>query len=530
MAKVLYTKEQLRPLGTLSNSLLTTIQLSGISVEPTKEGWEVEVLPNRPDLLSLEGFTRAIRALQGKEVPLEYPVKKSQYKVEVDANMKTIRPYTVCAVVKGLSFTSARLQQLIHVQEKIHHVLGRQRAKFALGIYPLDAIAFPIRFHAKKPADIAFTPLEAERAMTATEILTTHPTGKAYAHLLTGLSLYPVFSDATGRILSLPPLINSAETGRVTEQTTEVFIECSGFHLPSMHLALALLVTSLAEQGGAIYEVEVRYNTTTIRTPRLKPETYMFSLAHANTLLGTGIKESQLKTLCARSGLHYEKGKVSVPAWRADILHEVDIIQVVAAMYGYESITPIMPTISTTGEESAERILQRSLASTLVGAGYQEILTYHFITATEKELWHVPALAAEHAKTEYAFLRPSLLIPAIRTLHANKDVSYPHILFEIGTVVTATGTESTHLCMVSSPANVTQMKQLLDYLAKRFSCSYALEESEMKGSIEGRTATIMHNGKPVGVIGELHPGFLQKAGLKMPVAFCEIDIDFFEKK
>ena len=52
---------------------------------------------------------------------------------------------------------------------------------------------------------------------------------KDYAYLLEGKKKYPVFIDSAGKILSMPPIINSEETGRVTEKTKDVFIECSGF-------------------------------------------------------------------------------------------------------------------------------------------------------------------------------------------------------------------------------------------------------------------------------------------------------------
>ena len=72
--------------------------------------------------------------------------------------------------------------------------------------------------------------------MTALEILQYHPTGREYAHLLEGKKKFPIFVDSQGKILSMPPIINSHDTGKVTEQTRDVFIECSGFDLSLIHI------------------------------------------------------------------------------------------------------------------------------------------------------------------------------------------------------------------------------------------------------------------------------------------------------
>ena len=53
----------------------------------------------------------------------------------------------------------------------------------------------------------------------------------------------------------MPPVINSHLTGKITEETTDVFIECSGFDLNAQNELLNILVTALAEMGGKIYSM-----------------------------------------------------------------------------------------------------------------------------------------------------------------------------------------------------------------------------------------------------------------------------------
>src|SRR3989338_495979 len=185
----------------------------------------VEVFPNRPDMLSVQGFARAFSSFIGKNTGLlEYEVHPSKEKVIIEKSVHDVRPYTACAIVRGLHFDDEKIKEVIDIQEKLHITYGRNRKKIAIGIYPFEKIKMPITFTARKPEDIVFRPLGAEKEMDAKEILELHPTGKQYGHLLLGKKHYPVFLDATGKVLSLPPIINSHETGRITEKTQEVFI------------------------------------------------------------------------------------------------------------------------------------------------------------------------------------------------------------------------------------------------------------------------------------------------------------------
>ncbi|MCG8696673.1 MAG: hypothetical protein MI922_01360, partial [Bacteroidales bacterium] len=198
--------------------------------EVTSDSVEIEVFPNRPDLLSLENFARALNQFNGKKKMASFKVYEPEkdFEVVVERSVKSVRPHTVCAVVKGLKMTSEMIRNLVEVQEKLHGSIGRQRKKVAIGIYPLEEIKLPIRFVGLRDSEIKFLPLEGRREMSPRQILKSHPTGKEYAHLLKDTEVYPIFLDANDEVLSMPPIINSEKTGRVTEKTKDVFIECSG--------------------------------------------------------------------------------------------------------------------------------------------------------------------------------------------------------------------------------------------------------------------------------------------------------------
>ena len=135
------------------------------------------------------------------------------------------------------------------------------------------------------------------------------------------------------------------------------------------------------------------------------------------------------------------------------------------------------------------------------------------------------------SKTEYKLLRPNLTIPALRILSENKDNEYPQKIFEIGTVFSKDEKEesgikeSTNLVVSITPGNFTEIKQILDYLAKMLSTNFTLKESIKKDLIEGRTGEIFLNNKPIGYIGEVHPETLKGWNIKLPVSLFELRLD-----
>lgn len=537
MTTIKISKKEFEKQIKLSPENIEKIMLMGVPIAISGEEVELEILPNRPDLLSVQGFIRAFKAFLGKETGLKkYRIHSPEknFKVKIEPSVLEVRPYTACAIVKKLKFDDEKIKEIIDMQEKLHSTIGRNRKKAAIGIYPLEKINLPIIYEARKPNEIKFHPLEAEKEMTAHEVLRNYPT---YSKLLENYPTYPVFVDAKGKILSMPPIINSHETGKITEGTKEVFIECSGSNLEVLKKILNIIVTTLADMGGEIYAMELDYKKEgKIITPDLKPEKMSISLENTNKLLGLSLKEKDLEKLLPRMGYEYKAGKVEIPAWRTDILHEVDIIEDVAIAFGYENLVPEMPKIATLGEESKESKIKAKISEILIGLGLIETSSYHLIKAEEAErvkLEENEKIELENSKTDYKFLRPNLLIPTLRIFAENKDNEYPQKIFEMGTIfrkststISETGIkESKHLIIASSPSNFTEMKQILDYLARMIGAKYEIKEVKHSFLIEGRTGSIIINNKVVGFIGELHPETLKEWNIKMPISLIEISLD-----
>jgi len=499
----------------------------------------VQVFPNRPDLLSEQGLARALSSFIGVKTGLQkYTVhenKDSQQKVIIDPSVKGIRPYTACAIVKGLHFDEERLHQVIQIQEKLHVTYGRKRKKAAIGIYPMEKIDFPITYKADAPNKIKFKPLEAHQEMTALEILEHHKTGKEYAHLLQGLAKYPIFVDAKGEVLSMPPVINSDKTGRVTEHTKDVFVECSGFDFEVLSTCLNMIVTALADMGGEICSLRLEYQEGTKTTPNLTPSKMKLDLPYVNKRLGLQLSEKEAAKLLERMGYGFEQGQVLIPAYRADILHQVDLIEDIAIAYGYENFSEEIPNVATIGEEDAFEKFSRKVRELLVGMQLIEVKNFHLTTKedlTTKVNLTIQPIPLKNAIGDHNHLRNAILPSLLKTLAENQHHEYPQNIFELGKIFVPWDTETgilepEHLAVMlcHDKTDFTEIRQIVETLTRALGLECAVKESEHPPFIPGRSGDITIHDKKVGIIGELHPQVLTNWQMTMPAVTLELNLE-----
>jgi phenylalanyl-tRNA synthetase beta chain len=537
-----------KEIGKLTPEIEEKISMFGTPFEnANSQDVNIEVFPNRPDLFSFDGFKRSFLSYLGKAWVKKYTVKKSNFVVEIDKSVEDIRPYTVCAVIKNLKFDDEKIKEVIDVQEKLHTTIARNRKRAAIGIYPLEKIKFPIKYQAKHPNEIQFVPLESSSMMYGDEILEQLFTGRTYAHLLRGKKLFPIFTDADNNILSMPPIINSNETGKVTEKTKEIFIECSGYNIQILNKILNILVCMFADIGGEIYEVKLKYpenqvfsgsfkiknfkDKKEIITPNLQPEKLKLNLDNVNKILGIKLNEGEIKKLLEKMGHEYKNKTAFIPAYRVDILHEVDLIEDIAIAYGYENFFPEIPSISTIGSEDNKEIIKRKISDLLIGLDISEVSSYHLANKEFlKKIEQKDLIEVENSKTDYSILRPNLISSALKILSENTDAEYPQRIFEIGRAFELDKdkideTERAIVALSSIDSNFTKIKQILDYTERMLGIKLEIEESEEPYFISGRVGKILLNGKRIGVIGEINPSILKSLRIKMPTSVFELKLE-----
>ncbi|MFW6286189.1 MAG: phenylalanine--tRNA ligase subunit beta [Nanoarchaeota archaeon] len=507
---------------------------------------KVEITSEKLDMVSAVGIARAIKFYGNFENKIpQYDIESSGYQLIVKKTAKQSRPRTVCAILKDVPMTDDFLEEMIDIQEKIHDSFGRGRKKGAIGIYPLDKIKFPITFSAQKPEDIIFQPLEHHEKINANQILEIHPTGRKYAHLLKQCDLYPVFRDADDKILSMPPIINSQDLGKVEKKHKDLFIECSGFNISHLDNILKVLMTTFIDLGAKAQSVEVIYEDTN--------ETYNLDLTLKEDEIDLGFvckwigiqidinKAQELLTKMMYKVLNIEGNiiKIGIPPFRSDIWHEVDIADDIARAYGYNNITPKFPKVSSIGGILDFSTFKENFSQSLVSLGFLETYTYMLTsTITQFKKFNKSEKDEEYIRLNNTqeqglnMIRTMILPESLTTLHINRKNSYPQKIFENGFTIKVDETKDTlsrddsHLCVcIADPkSNYTQIKGILDTLLKLNEINFKVKDSQENFLIEGRRGNIFVKGENVGFIGEIHPSILENFGLIIPVSALEINL------
>ena len=497
---------------------------------------------NRPDLWSTEGVAREIRGRYVSGGLPEYKTRESGIVVKVDRRMSRIRPYTVCAVVRNLKIDEHVLSQLIQLQEKVSTTFGRNRREIAIGVYDLERIKPPIRFTAVKPDGIKFVPLDFKRPMTPRQILKEHPKGREFGHLLENMPEYPMFMDSAGEVLSVPPIINSDYTGKVTKETRDIFIECSGFRLSLLIPALNVMVAALADRGGDIETVRVVYSGKTLTTPDMRPRGFEVDPDYINKVSGLNLNiEKSCKLLnqarydAKPSG---KKIKLLFPAYRQDIMHQRDVVEDVLISYGYNRIEPVVPRLATTGKQSRVEMFSSKVSGIMTGLGLQEILSYILTNKGNLfEKMNLPEAGVVEIENivsaNWCVFRNMLLPGLLEFLSRNKHVDYPQRIFEIGDVVIPDSSEETRtrdtrktaVLLTDSQIGYEDAASILDSLFRELGITYQMRKAENPSLIKGRSAEILVRGKRAGIMGEINPLVLEKWNLEKPVVGFELDLE-----
>ncbi|MBN2101878.1 MAG: phenylalanine--tRNA ligase subunit beta [Candidatus Aenigmarchaeota archaeon] len=503
---------------------------------------------NRPDLWSTEGIAREIAGRYGKKGLPKYTTEPSGLVVKVDESVSKVRPFTVCAVVRNLNITEDLLIQTIQLQEKVAGTYGRNRQDVAIGVYDYNKIKGKVNYKAYKPNELKFIPLEFNEELTLSEILEKHPKGMDFAHLLKGKEKYPIFIDDAGNVLSMPPVINSNYTGKVTENTTDVFIECSGFNLDALKPALNVLVCALADRGGRIQTVDVIYKNETIKTPDLKPKTKTANKDYIKSITGIDLSDKEIKDLLEQARydvteITKNEVKVEYPAYRQDIMHERDVIEDILISKGYNEIEPVPVSMETKGSLLKPQGITNKVAEVMVGLGLQEILSY---TLTNKENLlkkmerkDSPICELENpVSMTWSVFRDSLLPGILEFFSNNKHHEIPQKIFEIGNcIIPDSRSETKYRDNLSLACGITarevsyeEIASILDAFMRTTGIGYKFKKTENGIFIKGRCAEIINNGRSVGTLGEINPQVLNNWGIENPVIGFEIDLDFVFKK
>ena len=528
------------------DELIDTLPMMSSDIEDfDDEEIKVEFFPNRPDNLSVEGVARSFKGLIGQEIGFpDYKVEESGEYVTVDKDVAAIRPFIGFAKIDNVDFTGDKLKYCMDFQENLHWVIGRDRKKVAIGIHNADVVEGPFKYIATPKDANAFVPLEKDTEMTPNEILTEHDKGKDYAHLIEDFDKYPLILDKDDNVLSMPPIING-ELTKLKEETHNIIVDVTGTDERAVNQALNIICSSFAEVGGQIKSMEVRYEDKTIKTPDLTPQEMNVHVDTANELIGgTDLTAQDIHDLLLKARFDAEiiddnEVKAIIPAYRVDILHEVDIVENIAVQYHINDVVAELPDINTVAYENNWFKAESTIREVMIGLGFQEVMSLmltseeaHYKNMNQEEKPHVQV--ARPITIDRTMIRTSLINSLMEFLEDNKHEDLPQKIFEIGDVLYLD--ESTENKTVASKklagvichssANFTEIKSVVTSVLANLGYSMEISDSENKTFIPGRVADVAgmaEKGSVKGFFGEVSPEVITNFTLEYPVIAFEIE-------
>lgn len=518
--------------------------------DPDQDDLKIELNDtNRPDLWSSEGIARQIKTkLTG--FPKEYPFFKKKAKtgalIEVSVRMQDIRPYIGGFIARGICIDDNMLTQLIQAQERLSYIFGRKRQVVSIGVYNLEKIVFPLHYNDVRPDEARFIPLGFEEAMDLGEILLRHPKGIEYGEILKGYERYPIFVDNEGKILSFPPIINSREIGEVKIDTSELFVEATGTDLKMILLALNILATNLNDRGAAIESVLINYpyDTWAGKSPSIPYDLSKIvevRLEDFEQVFGDTLDLMEIvKALISYGYMVSARGKkmrITIPPYRDDIMHPVDLIEDYAISRGYSTFRHLMPSTFSVGGLSGIETFSDKLREYMVGFGFQEVITNilssHDDLLRKMAIPHGRLIEVENPMSlSYSAIRDSIL-PSLLHIEASSSAAfYPHMIFELGEIavfdekeVMGSRTENRLAALIAYPqANFSSIHSYLDLIFYYMGRDYLISPTSHPSFMEGRMGRIVVDGIEFGLIGEIHPEVLENWQINMPCSVFEMAV------
>jgi phenylalanyl-tRNA synthetase beta chain len=434
------------------------------------------------------------------------------------------------------------IRGLMHLQDKLDQTYGRNRQRTSIGLYDFDLIEPPLSYTVARPAEVSFVPLGFEEKMSLKEILRRHPKGLEYGYIVNKHPIYPILLDSKRRVLSFPPVINSNDLGKVTEQTRNVLVEVTGTVHETVLNTLNIVTLSLIDRGGKAYSATVHYQheNLTVVTPNFETGLMDLSIEYVKKILGLELTAQEIAELLGRTGfgvakLARDKLSVQIPCYRIDVMHPVDLIEDIAIAYGYNNIKPLWRKLATTGSERPEQGLLNIARELMVGLGFQEVLTYamtnpeNLFKRMNCKRDRIVEIANPKVQT-LTCMRNWLLPSQMEFLSNNLHVECPQKIFELDNVTILDKKKETRtrdeerLAAVTyhANANFSEIKSVLDAFLMNLGLEWRIKETSHPSFIDGRVGNAIVEGANVGILGEIHPKVLEAWKLENPVAAFEI--------
>jgi phenylalanyl-tRNA synthetase beta chain len=532
---------------------------------------DLDVTPNRPDCLSVIGIARESAALtgQGINIPAVDYIESSipiGEKISVEIRDPDLCPRYCASLITGIQIRPSPKW----MQDRL----------IASGLRPINNIVdisnyvmleYGQPLHTFDYDKIAGQKIVVRRASEGEVIVS-----------LDGIErkLNPemlVIADA-GRAVAVAGVMGGANT-EVTESTRNILLEAASFKPESIYytgnalglssesryrfergIAAGLTLPALKRATQLIADLgsgKVARGWIDVYPGETPVRPILLSTEKMKRLLGVEFGLQQVTDTLASLGFECRETaspfqiEVTAPYWRSDIHIEVDLIEEVSRILGYDKIP------STLLAEPLPRMnpdpvfnLKRDVRLGLAASGFSEVINFSLVgidilrkLSSEHELVGPPPLRVANPMTaDMEYLRTTLRASLLSSFASNRRYTEESIrLFEVGKIYLRRDKglpdERETVCGVMGGLRYARSWQdngeILDFfdakgiaegLMQKFGLDYRFEKGQDTGLHPNKQATIFLEDKKVGVLGEVHPEVLSAFDLAEPVYLLEIDL------
>jgi len=554
------------PPGSLADKLtMAGLEVENVSLVRGDTIFEVEVTPNRPDCLNMIGIAREISAVLNKELALPRTGKLSKADAICDIKIEDKKGCLryIGTVVENISIQQAPKELLKRINS-----LGLRAINNIVDITNFCLLETGQPLHAFDYDKLAGGRIIVRRAKDGEKIVTIDDIERALDPSIL------VIADAE-KPVAIAGIMGGKET-EVTASTRNILLESAyfdpiivrkasrklglssdssyrferGVDYPTVencsNRALSLI---LKEAGGKI----VKSSDIKVTGRNKAAKEIVIEKEKIDSFLGTDTSVTQCKNIFDKLGFDVKVDKQKVftivpPSFRGDIVQEVDIIEEVARIIGYDNLPLSMPSIKVSNiSESKEIQLRKKIKQILMAQGCSETVTYTMISQknlNDSKLSDIEKLnIVNPLSQDQEMMRPSLLPSMLSRVQFNlnrgqKDIS----LFEAGKIYTNKGEKETLAVIMTGVAlrdwrklkqNNVDFVDIKGIVGKVFSGT-GIQDSAVSYKISelpffaGENAQIFLRGKKIGAVGRICQEVLDAWDIKgASVVFAEVDLESF---
>ena len=520
---------------------------------------EFEITPNRPDCLSVIGLAREAAATFNAPLTLHDPVVKGG----ADGNLMELLDVETPAADLVPRYT-ARMVRNVKIAPSPKWMRERLRA---MGVRPINNIVDITNYvmleygqpmHAFDYRYVKGGKIIVRRAEEGEELTTLD----GQVRKLTANHL--VIADET-RAVGLAGIMGG-ENSEIVSDTVDVVFESACFDGTCIRkgaLALGMRTEASAKfekgldplntlpavnRACELVEMlgagEVLDGTIDILNYVPQPRVLKLEPEKINALLGTDIDEAEMVSILKKLDFQVEGDQVTVPSWRGDVIGMADLAEEVARFHGYNNIpTTLMRGQTTLGGFSEEEKLERQLGSVCRSMGFDEIITYSFISPTYYDKIDLPKDSPLRDSLKIlnplgedtSIMRTTVLPSMLEILTRNYNYRNQNVrLYEVGRIYLPGGedglaVENKILSMgaYGEDMDFYTLKGCVEAILKDLRASdvrFVVPNETNPSYHPGRVADVYVGERRIGVMGQVHPLVAQNYGVDAQFYCAELEL------